>query len=162
MMTCDEFKELAPAYALIALDEDERRACAHHLASDTAHRGCVEAVEHATLVASRLGVVLHPSLPAPRVWQNIAAQVRGLDAAVPAAARPSTASAEEVRRRGFYHLAGWLVAAALVGLYLYAFPLDFRHRPGSLNGDSRDPERLRLEGVQYQRAQAAADQYHAR
>jgi ferric-dicitrate binding protein FerR (iron transport regulator) len=156
MMTCDEFKELAPAYALIALDEDERRACAHHLASGSAHRGCVEAVEHATLVASRLGVVLHPSIPAPRVWQNIAAQVRAAGQAVPA-------SAEEVRRRGLYHLAGWLVAAALLGLYLYAFPIDTRRRqPAALTTASGDAERLRLESVQYQRAEATADQHHAR
>lgn len=161
-MTCDEFKELAPAYALIALDEDERRACARHLATGAPHRGCVEAVEQATLVAARLGVVLHPSLPAPRVWQNIAAQVRSHGAVAPAVARPPAGSAEEARRRGLYHLAGWLVAAALLGLYLYAFPLDFHHRPSSLNGNSRDAERLRLEGVQYQGAQAAADQYHAR
>jgi len=30
------------------------------------------------------------------------------------------------RRRSLYHLCGWLVAAALVGLYLYNTPLDHR------------------------------------
>ena len=39
-MTCDEFKEMAPAYALVALDEQERAACAHHLATAFPHRGC--------------------------------------------------------------------------------------------------------------------------
>ncbi len=91
MMTCDEFKELAPAYALIALDEDERRACSHHLASGAPHRGCIEAVEQASLVAARLGTALAPSLPPPRVWQNIAAEVR---AGLPSATLATTAAAE--------------------------------------------------------------------
>ncbi|MFL5305227.1 MAG: hypothetical protein ACJ8F1_08440 [Polyangia bacterium] len=139
MMTCDEFKGLAPAYALIALDEDERRACSHHLASGAPHRGCVEAVEQASLVAARLGTALAPSLPPPRVWQNIAAEVR--------ARRPSGAlataavtSLEQARRRGFYQICGWLVAVTLLGLYLYAFPFDFRRRQAGGLGTPGEPE----------------------
>ena len=33
---------------------------------------------------------------------------------------------EDARRRSLYHLCGWLVAAALVGVYLYNAPLDRR------------------------------------
>ena len=51
-MTCDEFKEMAPAYVLVALDEHERSACAHHLATGFPHRGCREAVAAAELVAA--------------------------------------------------------------------------------------------------------------
>ena len=54
-MTCDEFKEMAPAYALVALDEQERAACAHHLATGFPHRGCREAIAAAELVAAQLG-----------------------------------------------------------------------------------------------------------
>jgi anti-sigma-K factor RskA len=140
MMTCDEFKERAAAYALIALDEDERRACSHHLASGAPHRGCVEAVEQASLVAARLGTALAPSLPPPRVWQNIAAEVRAHRSTVSLATSAAVTSLEEARRRGFYQICGWLVAVALLGLYLYAFPFDFRRRqPGGL-GASGEPE----------------------
>jgi hypothetical protein len=136
-MTCDEFKELAPAYALIALDEDERRACAQHLAAPVPHRGCAEAVEHATLVVTRLGAGLPPVLPAARVWQNIAAAVRSERPALAAAA--ATRASEEARRRGLYQLCGWLLAVTLLGLYLYAFPFEFGHHP---------PPRLGTAGLQ--------------
>ena len=139
MMTCDEFKELAPAYALIALDEDERRACAHHLATVAPHRGCVEAVEQAALVAARLGTALAPTLPLPHVWQNIAAQVRTQRAGGALATAASAVSLEEARRRGIYHICGWVLAAALLGLYLYATPFDFRRRQSSTPGAAVEP-----------------------
>lgn len=138
-MTCAQFKELAPAYALIALDEDERRACAQHLASGAAHRGCVEAVEQASLVAAHLGAAIHPSLPAPRVWQAIAAQVRA-QAPATVAAVASVASIEAARRRGLYQVCGWLVAATLLGFYLYAFPFELRHRKPGTTGPATGPE----------------------
>ena len=118
-MTCDEFKEMAAAYALVALDEQERSACAHHLATGFPHRGCREAVAAAELVAAQLGATLIPQRPSPQVWRAIAARLhedRG-GAAI---------QAEDARRRGLYHLCGWLVAAALVGVYLYNAPLDRR------------------------------------
>jgi anti-sigma-K factor RskA len=118
-MTCDEFKELAPAYALVALDEQERAACAHHLATGAPHRGCREAVAAAELVAARLGAALIPQRPSPQVWRAIAARLHEDRGASPLPDDPA-------RRRGLYHLCGWLVAAALVGVYLYNAPLDRR------------------------------------
>jgi hypothetical protein len=116
-LTCDEFKELAPAYALIALDEEEREACAQHLAPGTAHRGCREVVAEAELVAARLGTALAPRMPSAHVWAAIAARIRaGEDA-------PALGD-EAARRRGLYHLCGFIVAAALVGLYLYNAPVE--------------------------------------
>jgi anti-sigma-K factor RskA len=118
-MTCDEFKELAAAYALVALDEQERSACVQHLATRAPHHGCREAVAAAEMVAARLGAALIPQRPSPQVWREIAARLhedRGT------AALPDDAA----RRRGLYHLCGWLVAAALVGVYLYNAPLDRR------------------------------------
>ncbi|HEY6478249.1 MAG TPA: hypothetical protein VI456_16840 [Polyangia bacterium] len=116
-LSCDEFKELAPAYALIALDDEERDACARHLASGTAHRGCRELVAEAELVTARLGAALAPQMPSAHVWGAIAARLRAGEVA-PAGA------AEAARRRGLYHLCGFIVAAALVGLYLYNGPVE--------------------------------------
>jgi hypothetical protein len=118
-MTCDEFKEMAPAYALVALDEPERAACAHHLATGAPHRGCREAVTAAELVAARLGAALIPQRPSPQVWRAIAARLHEDRGTPPLPDDPA-------RRRGLYHLCGWLVAAALVGVYLYNAPLDRR------------------------------------
>ncbi|HXJ18863.1 MAG TPA: hypothetical protein VMT03_01415 [Polyangia bacterium] len=129
MITCDEFKELAPAYALIALEDDERRACAEHLASESPHRGCLQALEEAVLVGARVGASLQPVMPAARVWQKIAAEVRANRAGGAVAVSFARAtSIEEARRRGIYQICGWLLAVTLLGLYLYAFPFDFRRR----------------------------------
>ncbi len=90
-MSCDEFKELAPAYALVALDEQERAACAHHLATGAPHRGCREAVAEAERVAARLGAALMPERPSPQVWRNIALRLDEV--------RTSSMLPEEVVRR---------------------------------------------------------------
>ncbi|HEY4393260.1 MAG TPA: hypothetical protein VGP64_04330 [Polyangia bacterium] len=116
-LSCEEFKEMAPAYALVALDEGEREACARHLAAGTAHRGCREVVAEAELVAVRLGAALAPRMPPAHVWAAIAARIRAGGGA------PAVGD-EAARRRGLYHLCGFIVAAALVGLYLYNAPVD--------------------------------------
>ncbi len=118
-MTCDEFKERAAAYALVALDEGERSACARHLASPLPHLGCREAVAEAELVAAQLGAALGGDRPGPHVWRGLAARLHE-------ARGGATGHDEVARRRSLYHLCGWLVAAALVGLYLYNAPLDRR------------------------------------
>ena len=116
-LTCDEFKELAPAYALIALDAEEREACVRHLATATVHRGCREVVAEAELVAARLGTALAPRMPSGHVWAAIAARIRAGEGA-------AALGDDATSRRGLYHLCGFLVAAALVGLYLYNAPVD--------------------------------------
>ena len=125
-MTCDEFKEMAPAYALIALDEEERSACADHLAKGS-HRGCREAVASAEMLAARLGAALIPQRPSPEVWRAIAARLpQHQDVARGAVEEAATAPDDSARRRGLYHLCGWLLAATLVGVYLYNAPIDLR------------------------------------
>ncbi len=119
-LTCDEFKELAPAYALIALDDEEREACARHLAPGTAHRGCREAVADAELVAARLGSALAPRMPSGHVWGAIAARIRA-EAGAPAVVE------DAARKRSLYQLCGLIVAATLVGLYLYNAPEQLGH-----------------------------------
>jgi hypothetical protein len=136
MITCDEFKELAPAYALIALEDEERRACAEHLASEAPHRGCLQALEEAALVGAHLGASLQPTVPAARVWQKIAAEVRANRAGGAVAVTIARASSiEEARRRGIYQICGWLLAVTLIGLYMYAFPFDFRRRHATTPGE---------------------------
>jgi anti-sigma-K factor RskA len=121
-MTCDEFKEMAPAYALVALDDDERSACADHLAKGS-HRGCREAVAAAEMLAARLGAALIPERPSPEVWRAIAAR---LPQHQEIARGTATVADEAARRRGLYHLCGWLLAATLVGVYLHNAPIDLR------------------------------------
>lgn len=145
-MTCDEFKELAPAYALIALEDDERLACAEHLASEAPHRGCLQAMEEAALVTARMGATLQPLVPPARVWQRIAAEVRANRAGGPVAISIARASSiEEARRRGIYQICGWLLAVTLLGLYLYAFPFDLRRRHPTVTNPA-EPETA-LSGV---------------
>ncbi|HVV53358.1 MAG TPA: hypothetical protein VHO06_27120, partial [Polyangia bacterium] len=127
--------ERAAAYALVALDDAERSACARHLASAFPHLGCREAVAEAELVAARLGAALLPERPAAHVWQAIAARLDGEGAA----------PHEAARRRNLYHLCGWLVAVALVGLYLYNAPLD-RHALPPTAGPDRDRAQVSAAG----------------
>jgi hypothetical protein len=77
-MTCEDFKNLAAAYALGVLDESERIACAHHLAEGAPHRGCVAAVEEARWTTARLSAVVPAETPPPGLWPTIASLVTGV------------------------------------------------------------------------------------
>ncbi|HTO99261.1 MAG TPA: anti-sigma factor [Myxococcales bacterium] len=95
-MTCAEFKELAGAFALDALEPEERAAAEAHLL-ELHHEGCKEALQKARATAGRLASALDEPRVAERVWQRIEA---GL--AAPARRRPAWPAS-----------AGWAVAAAL-------------------------------------------------
>jgi hypothetical protein len=69
-MSCDSFKELAPAFALEVLEGRERVACLRHLAG-AAHDGCAEAVADTQAVAARLCAVLPAPIPSPDTWRAI-------------------------------------------------------------------------------------------
>ena len=93
-MTCAEFKELAAALALDALDPDDRAMARAHLAESITHEGCPEALARAEAVARLLsGALIDTHLP-KRVWRRI--ETRLFDRAP--------------RRR--WATAGWAVAAA--------------------------------------------------
>ena len=64
-MTCEEFTEMAPAYALAVLDEMERTACTRHLAQRGPHRGCQEAVGEARQVTACLAAAVPARPPSP-------------------------------------------------------------------------------------------------
>jgi len=109
-MTCEEFKEMAPAYGLAVLDDAERTACARHLAGSGSHRGCPDAVEEARHVSARLSAVVPARAPSPRVWRAIEARIADV---------PIGAVAPRPRMR---ELGGWFVAAAAIAIYLLSAP----------------------------------------
>src|SRR5215831_11119944 len=115
-MTCEEFLESSAAFALGILDPTERNACALHLAQPGTHRGCVEAVSDAREVAAKLAGTLPARPPSPQLWRAIEARLGDV---------PHEPTG---RRRVWRELAGWFVAAAVIGFYLYSAPLDSRRR----------------------------------
>jgi hypothetical protein len=70
-MSCDSFKQLAPAFALEVLEGTERLACLRHLAGGGAHDGCSEAVAETQAIAARLVAVLPAPPPSPDTWRAI-------------------------------------------------------------------------------------------
>jgi hypothetical protein len=120
-MTCEQFKEMAAAYALGILDEEERQACALHLESERDHRGCQAALREAEQVSAHLGAALPAgSRPPSGVW-------RAIDARLSPGSRPAPPD-RAARVRAVRELAAWFIAAAVLGLYLYSGHLDTRRR----------------------------------
>ena len=97
-MTCAEFKEMAAALALDALDPDERALARAHLAESIPHEGCADALARAEAAARLLPGALVDRPPPDWVW-------RWIEARVSARTRPP-------RRRRWATVAGWAVAAA--------------------------------------------------
>ena len=135
-MTCGEFKELAAALALDALDPDERAAARAHLAEPIRHEGCAEALARAEGAARPLAGAVTDMPPPARVWHGIEERV----------------SARAPRRR-WAAAAGWAVAAAASLLALF-----LAQRTASLR-NALDAERGRAEIAQ---AQAGSSENRAR
>jgi hypothetical protein len=114
-MDCQSFKELVPAFALDALDEEERAACAAHLTEPGLHDGCKQAESDARALAARLARALPERPVDQRVWRGIEDRIRAKLAAQRAAAEDRPPA----RRRD---PAGWGVAVLLLGLYLARNP----------------------------------------
>jgi anti-sigma-K factor RskA len=74
-MTCAELRELAAAFALGALEPEERAEVERHLASSGPHEGCVEAVDRARATAVELAHALPEVKPDRAVWSAIAARL---------------------------------------------------------------------------------------
>ncbi len=115
-MDCRSFKELVPAFALDALDEGERAACAAHLAGHGPHDGCAQAESDARALAARLAGALPERPVDPRVWRAIEDRVQAKLAAQRA---DDDHDRPPARRRD---PAGWGVAVLLLGLYLARNP----------------------------------------
>jgi len=94
-VTCAEFKELAAALALDALDPDDRALARAHLAESIPHEGCAEAVARAEAVAWLLSGALIDRHPPDEVWRRI-----------------ETRLSDRTPRRRWATAAGWAVAVA--------------------------------------------------
>jgi hypothetical protein len=110
-MDCKEFIELAPAFALRVLDEDERAACDEHLATITEHPACLAALAQARAIASKLPLALPGRAPHPRVW-------RAIESAITQRRTVGRSRAQILRE-----LSGWMVAVGVLGFYLYRGPV---------------------------------------
>jgi anti-sigma-K factor RskA len=102
-MKCAEFHELAAAYVLEALGEEEQLACVHHLEHEAPHEGCEERVARYQRSLDALSTLHGQRAPSPALWRAIEARV------APAAPRPK-----------WREPAAWALAAAalLAGLWL--------------------------------------------
>ena len=129
-MDCAEFKELAPAFALGALEESERAACAAHLGGGGAHDGCAGVLGEAQAVAAQLSALLPARRPRSRVWDAIEASIAtrprpvGAGPAATPGTRPAIGPPRPPARRVWRELGGWFVAAAVTGFYLYNAPVE--------------------------------------
>lgn len=108
-MDCKAFKELVDAFALDALDEAERAACAAHSSEDGPHEGCARAEADARALAAQLAGALPVHPVDPRVWHGIESRAQ----AELAARRPDGDDQPPARRR---EPAGWGVAIIALGL----------------------------------------------
>ena len=110
-MKCSEFQELAAAYALDALSEAERLACAAHLEHEGPHDGCETLLARYERTVSALSDGL-PSAPVDSgVWRAIEARLGTRNA--PSAEADSPRPSARVRPR---EVIAWaLAAAALLG-----------------------------------------------
>ena len=69
MKNCDQFRELAEAYALGALDADERAGLDAHLASGCVH--CTKAIEEARWLVSHLAYLAPEQAPPPLLKERL-------------------------------------------------------------------------------------------
>jgi anti-sigma-K factor RskA len=133
-VTCEEFQALASAYAIGALDAEERIACDAHLV-EPEHRGCSEELELARESGALLAESLPPIAPSPESWARIerrigAASGRGLA------------------------WTGWAAAAAAAALLVWvAMDRDRVHTQLALNTAAAQAESRR-------RAECASDLAH--
>jgi anti-sigma-K factor RskA len=74
-VTHAEFLEQVEAYALGALEPDQARAMAAHLAEAGAHPECESALRRAQETVAALASDLPPVQPPPRIWQGISTSI---------------------------------------------------------------------------------------
>ena len=108
MKNCDQFRELVEAYALGALDAEERTGLDAHLASGCVH--CTKAIEEARWLVSHLAYLAPEQAPPPLLKERLMKTVRSEAAA-------SRGSVLAFRSRTAWT---WIGEAALVVLTLYS------------------------------------------
>jgi anti-sigma-K factor RskA len=100
-MTCAEFRELAPLYAVGALSPEEMAAAEAHL-QEPKHEGCFEALNTASAGAEMLARSLVPVKPDDSVWRGIQTKLQPAD------------RRQHPRGMGLRERAAWFIAAAAV------------------------------------------------
>jgi len=105
---CDQFRELIEAYALRALDVEERVAFEAHLA--TGCKDCAKAVEEARWLVSQLGYLAPDAGPAEMLKGRLMQTVRSEARMTKSSLKPKTS----------IHFWMWAAVAALVLLTLYS------------------------------------------
>jgi anti-sigma-K factor RskA len=110
-MKCADFHELAPAYALDALSEDERLACQHHLEAEGPHEGCEALLARYERTVDALATLHGQVAPSASLWRAIEARI----------APP---------RRSWREPTAWALAAAalLAGLWMRERSIEGEHR----------------------------------
>lgn len=109
-MKCTEFRELAAAYALDALREEERLACVHHLSHEGPHDGCEALVSSYERAVDALAEAAPAATVPEHVWRALALRLQPGEAprAAVSPVKPVT------RRMGLRELSAWSAAAAAV------------------------------------------------
>lgn len=121
----DNLLDLAPLYALDALDAGEAALVEAALAGDTVLCDAVDGFRQVAAILAE-SVEQNPSTPSPDVWERIAADVAGDTAD----RKPRLASVSDIRkyRRGTWLAATVSAAAVVVSLALGARVLDLQDR----------------------------------
>ena len=101
MKNCDQFRELIEAYALGALDANERTGLDAHLASGCVN--CTKAIEEARWLVSQLAYLAPDQAPSPLLKERL---MRAVRAEVQASRKPA--------------IWAWMGVAALVVLTVYS------------------------------------------
>jgi anti-sigma-K factor RskA len=104
-VTCEEFQEVVAAYALGAVDREERAACEAHLVEAT-HRGCEEAYRRALATVAAMAGALPRVAPGDGVWRAIEARI----------GTPERPVVLPPRRRSL----GWVTALAAAAALVFA------------------------------------------
>jgi anti-sigma-K factor RskA len=105
---CDKFRDLYEAYALGALDAEERGALEAHLATDC--KTCAAEIEKARWLVAQLGTLAPPVQPPASLRRAILQTVRA----------EATTTEHETRRAAWLPAWAWAAAAAMVVLTLFS------------------------------------------
>lgn len=74
-MKCSEFQDLAAAYALDALSEEERLACERHLHDEGPHEGCDALLARYDRVTDALSAAVPSAQVTPALWRAIETRI---------------------------------------------------------------------------------------
>lgn len=138
-MRCSEFHELAAAYALDALAEEERVACLHHLEHEDPHEGCEALLLRYERTVGALSTLHAPVEPPSSLWRSLEARI------LPA-------------RRPWREPLAWALAAAglLAGLWLRSEGVEHAERERDAMEDALANTSNELAGVEVARKECAA------